>query len=150
MTSTSGHLEDEARAFVSAARRATLGTIAPDGRPRLVPVCFVLIGADVFIAIDDKPKRSADPLSLARVRDILARPTVTLLIDAWDEDWSKLAWVRIDGAADLLEPAAPGHDKAVTALRTKYPQYAGHAIDDRPLIRIAIERVVSWTAQART
>ena len=127
------------------ARRATLGTIAPDGRPRLVPVCFVLVGELVFIALDDKPKRSADPMELARVQDILARPTVSLLVDVWDEDWSKLGWVRVDGLADLVGARATGHAEAVAALRAKYPQYAGHALDGRPLIRIAIERVVAWS-----
>ena len=122
MADTRG-IEDDARAFLDAARRATLGTIAPDGRPRLVPVCFVVVGSHVFIAIDDKPKRSADPLDLARVRDILERPAVTLLVDTWDEDWARLGWVRLDGSADLVEPSGPGHAEAVAALRSKYPQY---------------------------
>lgn len=139
-------ITDDVRAFLNAARHATLGTIARDGRPRLVPVCFAVVGEHVFIAIDDKPKRSADPRELARVRDILERPAVTLLVDTWDEDWAKLGWVRIDGSADLVEPAVPGHAEAIVALRSRYPQYVAHAIDDRPLIRIAIERVVSWGA----
>ncbi len=138
------HITDEARAFLGAARRATLGTIAPDGRARLVPVCFVLEEEVVFIALDDKPKRSADPMELARVQDILARPAVSLLVDVWDEDWSMLGWVRADGLADLLDPRAPGHAHAVAALRMKYPQYASHALSGRPLIRIAIERLVAW------
>jgi PPOX class probable F420-dependent enzyme len=146
MTTTTGELEGDARTFVGDARHATLGTVAPDGRPRLVPVCFVLAGEVVFIALDDKPKRSADPMELARVQDILARPTVSLLVDVWDEDWSKLGWVRVDGLADLVGPRATGHAEAVAALRAKYPQYAGHALDGRPLIRIAIEHVVAWSA----
>ncbi len=146
MTTRTSTLEGDARTFVADARRATLGTIAPDGRPRLVPVCFVLVGDLVFIALDDKPKRSADPMELARVQDILARPTVTLLVDLWDEDWAKLGWVRVDGLADLVGPRVPGHAEAVAALRTKYPQYEGHAIRGRPLIRILIERAVAWSA----
>ena len=75
------------RAFLSAARRATLATIAPDERPRLVPICFVLDPhADppvLYSPIDDKPKRSTDPFALARVRDIVARPDVTILVDRW-------------------------------------------------------------------
>ena len=144
MADTSDRLEGEARAFVVGARRATLATIAPDGRPRLVPVCFELVDDDVWIAIDDKPKRSADPMDLARVRDILARPAVTLLVDRWDEDWSRLGWVRLEGRADIVEPAAQGHAEAIDALRAKYAQYRSHELEERPAIRITIERVVAW------
>ncbi len=99
MADTSERLDGEARAFVVAARSATLATIAPDGRPRPVPVCFELVAQDLWIAIDDKPKRSTDPMGLARVRDILERPAVSLLVDRWDEDWTRLGWVRIEGQA---------------------------------------------------
>ena len=95
------------RAFLAPARRAVLATIAADGRSRLVPVCFVLDPARsiVYSPLDDKPKRVDDVRDLARVRDILARPAVSLLVDRWDEDWTKLAWLRLGGTATLIEPA---------------------------------------------
>ncbi len=142
-----------ARAFVDAARRATLATTAPDGRPRLVPVCFVVVdgagadGARIYSPLDAKPKRSADPRDLARVRDLLARPAVSLLVDEWSEDWARLGWVRIDGRADLLDGgpgASPEHAAAVAALLAKYPQYATHGLPGRPLVRVVVERVVAW------
>jgi PPOX class probable F420-dependent enzyme len=140
------------RAFLDEARRAVLATISPDGRPRLVPICFSLDPARpiLYTPIDDKPKRSDDPLSLARVRDIEADPAVTVLVDRWDEDWSRLAWVRIDGRAALMTPAddPAEHTAAVVALRARYPQYASHRLETRPLIRIAIERVVDWGSLA--
>ena len=151
-------LDAAQRALLGDARRATLATIAPDGRPRLVPVCFVLADTDdthgrpvLYTPLDEKPKQRGDPRALARVRDLLARPRVTLLVDRWDEDWSRLAWIRCDGSGELLEPPATGtraagHAAAVAALRAKYPQYERQAIDARPLIRIAIERVVAWAA----
>jgi PPOX class probable F420-dependent enzyme len=136
-------LTGEQASFISGARTATLGTIAEDGRPRLVPICFVLGGDVLFTPIDEKPKQTADPRSLARIRDIERRADVTVLIDRWDEDWHHLAWLRIDGRADLAEdPAERAH--AIAALRAKYPQYAAHDLEHRPLIRIAIERVRSW------
>jgi PPOX class probable F420-dependent enzyme len=142
------------RRFVADARTATLATIAPDGRPRLVPVCFVLLpleapdAAAIWTPLDDKPKRSADPHRLARVRDIAARPEVTILVDRWSEDWERLAWVRCRGRATLVEPVdgAVGRDAAIAALRAKYPQYRGHRLEDRPLIRIEIDDVTSWGA----
>ncbi len=137
------------RAFLAEARRAVLATIGPDGRPRLVPICFVIDPARpiVHTPLDDKPKRVDDVRELARVRDILERPTVTLLVDRWDEDWSRLAWLRIGGTASLLEPGA-GHEGehagAIEALRARYPQYVDHRLEANPLIRIEIEAVTRW------
>jgi PPOX class probable F420-dependent enzyme len=150
MTETADRLAGDVLAFVAAARRATLATIAPDGHPRLVPVCFVVLespggpGPRIFSPLDEKPKRVADPMALARVRDLSDRPTVALLVDRWDEDWTRLAWVRIDGHADLLALDASEHAAARAALRAKHPQYRDHALDQRPLVRIAVARVTWW------
>lgn len=141
--------------FVAGERRAVLATRAPDGRPRLVPVCYVLTGEDehgrpiLFSPLDEKPKRSADPYQLARVQDLLVLPEATLLVDRWDEDWSRLAWVRLYGTAELLEPQPHERDEhaaAVAALREKYPQYLDQGLEARPVIRIAVTRAVSWGA----
>jgi PPOX class probable F420-dependent enzyme len=140
-------LSSTQRAFLADARRAVLATIDPTGRPRLVPICLVLDGPRdiVYSPLDEKPKRVDDVRQLARVRDVLARPEVSLLVDRWDEDWTRLAWLRLAGHADLLEPTE-GHEHAavVAALRDKYTQYAGHDLMTRPIIRIAIERATSW------
>jgi PPOX class probable F420-dependent enzyme len=136
------------RTFLTTARRAVLATIAPDGRPRLVPICFSVAEGEsiLYTALDDKPKRTADPLALARVRDIRGDPRVSVLADRWDEDWTRLAWLRCDGRAELLEPDDPGgeHDRAIAALRSRYPQYAAHPLESRPIIRVTLERVVDW------
>jgi PPOX class probable F420-dependent enzyme len=139
-------LADDERIFLASARRAVLGTIAPNGRPRLVPICFVLAdGVPVLYSpLDDKPKRSDDPLALARIRDIEADPRVTVLVDRWDEDWPRLAWLRCDATASLYQASAAGHRDIVAALRAKYPQYETHRLEDRPLVRIEIERMTSW------
>jgi PPOX class probable F420-dependent enzyme len=137
------------RTFLAIARRGVLATIAPDGQPRTVPICFVLDEAEpvLWTAIDDKPKRDDDPLALARVRDITADPRVTVLVDRWDEEWARLAWLRATGTAALALPGAPGHNPAIlAALRGKYPQYAAHHLESRPVIRIELERATSWGA----
>jgi PPOX class probable F420-dependent enzyme len=136
-------ISPEQRAFLQTARTAILATVAPDGAPRLVPICFVLDGDRVVSALDEKPKRTADPRDLARVRDILARPRVSLLVHRWDEDWSRLAWVRLHGIATLIEPGLVPLG-VVEELRAKYPQYEDHAIDRRPLLSVGIDRVSSW------
>jgi PPOX class probable F420-dependent enzyme len=128
-----------------------LATIADDGSARLVPVCFALLEWDdrlrLVTPVDEKPKRSADPHTLARVRDVLARPSVTLLVDRWDEDWSRLAWVRIHGRARLVEPSDHEHAPALAALRARYPQYRAQRLERLPMISIEALRVVSWAAE---
>jgi PPOX class probable F420-dependent enzyme len=116
-----------------------------------VPICFVLSAADddagrpvVVSPLDEKPKSVEDPLTLARVRDLRARPRVNLLVDRWDEDWRRLAWLRVAGLASVAGPDEPGHAVALVALRRKYPQYVSQRLERRPQIRIAIERVSSW------
>ena len=131
-----------------------LATLSPDGRPRLVPICFSLDPAEpvLYTPLDEKPKRGDDPLTLARVRDIAADPTVSLLVDRWDEDWSRLAWLRVGGRAALMRPSDEDdgeHASAVAALRARYPQYRTHRLEARPLIRITIERVTDWGAIAQ-
>jgi PPOX class probable F420-dependent enzyme len=137
--------------FLAGTRTAVLATIDADGAPRLLPICFVAIvtaaGLHLYTPIDEKPKKVDDPLALGRVRDVLARPSVRVLVDRWSEDWSQLGWLRLDGRAELVGPDSDtrqDHSVAVAALRAKYPQYATHDLESRPVIRIAIDRTVSW------
>ena len=135
------------RALLSAARRAVLATIEPDGRPRLVPIVYVLDPDRpvLYSPLDRKPKRSQDPFALARVRDIAADPRVTILADRWEEDWSRLAWIRLEGLAALFHPSDPGHARVVAALRARHPQYERQRLEDRPMIKVIVDRVVRWS-----
>jgi PPOX class probable F420-dependent enzyme len=89
------------RAFLAAVRRAVLATVDPEGQPRLVPICHVVGDDDklgrpkLYTPIDDKPKSTANPRQLSRVRDLLILPVATILADRWDEDWTRLGWLRI-------------------------------------------------------
>ena len=142
------------RAFLSRARQGVLATIARQGRPRLVPICFVLDDEDgradlpvLYSVIDDKPKASPDPHRLGRVRDLVRAPHASVLVARWDEEWSRLGWLRVDGRGTILEAHSSGyaeHRRAVDLLRSKYPQYASHRLEERPVIRIAIEVARSW------
>jgi PPOX class probable F420-dependent enzyme len=140
-------------AFLVAARRAILATVDAKGGPRAFPVCFVVDaddggGLQLLIPLDDKPKSIDDKHGLARVRDIQRQPEVSLLVENWDEDWSKLGWLRVHGHATLLEPdeIAFAFPEAVERLRAKYPQYATHNLESSPAILLNIERAVSWGA----
>jgi PPOX class probable F420-dependent enzyme len=109
-------LTPDERDLLADARRATLATIAADGRPRLVPICFVVTEDVIWSPIDEKPKSTADPLALARVRDMRRRPDVAVLVDRWSEDWTELAWLRIEGHAELVA----SEESVIQALRAKY------------------------------
>ena len=77
----------------------------------------------------------------------MANAAVEILVDRWSEDWSALGWLRLTGSGALLEPDLVGideHRAAVEGLRQKYSHYAEQAIDERPMIRIAIARVGRW------
>ena len=128
-------------------------TIDPRGRPRPVPICFVVTDSArtplaLYTPIDEKTKETSDPLRLARVRDVVARPAAAVLVDSWDEDWDRLWWIRVTGVATVVaadEPSATEERaRAIEALRAKYPQYATHALEDRPIIRVVAERITSW------
>ncbi|HXG66803.1 MAG TPA: TIGR03668 family PPOX class F420-dependent oxidoreductase [Blastocatellia bacterium] len=126
---------------------ARLATADSEGQPSVVPVCYAFDGAAFYTPIDEKPK-SVNGRELRRVRNIAANRRVSLLIDDYSDDWSKLAYVVIRGLAEVLEPqsAAEEHAHAVALLREKYPQYREMAIDRSLLIKIMPVRIKRWGA----
>jgi PPOX class probable F420-dependent enzyme len=134
--------EDDARSRLARTRHAYLATASAAGTPHVVPITFAVAADVVYSAVDAKPKRST---RLRRIANIEANPRVSVLVDAWDEDWTRLWWVRADGRARLVEPASE-RAAATTALRAKYAQYADHALDG-PVIAIDVDRVTGWAAE---
>jgi PPOX class probable F420-dependent enzyme len=135
------------RELLAAARVGRLATVRPDGRPHLVPCCFAVSGADasgsrVWTAVDAKPKSTTRLQRLANVR---AHPWASLLVDHYDEDWSALWWVRVDGPAAVIDGGAE-RDAALAALAAKYTQYAA-AQPDGPVVGLAVERIRGWAAR---
>jgi PPOX class probable F420-dependent enzyme len=114
-----------------------LGLLDEEDRPRVLPVTFAVWDGAVWSAIDRKRKRSAEP---ARLRRLRRRPEATLLVDRYDDDWSRLAWVELRGSV-AVEPLGP----ALQALTEKYPQYAGER-PQGPLLRLEPERFACWRA----
>jgi PPOX class probable F420-dependent enzyme len=130
----------EAR-FVAQCRVAHLATADAQGRPHVVPVCFAVAEGSAYITIDQKPK--GDPRALKRLRNIAENPSVALVADRWDEDWSRLGWVMLRGRGEILDAGAE-HVRAQELLRQRYPQYRAMAIEGLPVIAIRIERVTGW------
>ena len=132
-----------ARALLRDARVARLGTADREGRPHVVPVCYALDNFRIWSAVDDKPKRTT---RLRRLANIVENPLITLLVDEWSEEWNRLRWVRVDGRATVVQGADA--ERGIELLRDKYPQYRVMGLGERttPVIRITVERLVSWTA----
>ena len=138
-------LDPASRALLDAARVAHLATADQYSRPHAVPIVFVIWEGDLYFALDRKPKREDDWHMLRRVRNIETNGRVSIVVDHYEEDWSKLAWVLLEGVATIIETGA-ARDAAARALTAKYPQYASMALDDRPVVRVVVERTVSWRA----
>ncbi len=134
-------LSHEAHHFCERQRVARLATADANGAPHLVPVCFALIGASLYITMDEKPKRTDIPLK--RLRNIAENPEIAVTMDRWDEDWSRLAWVMLRGRAEILT-AGDEHASAQTRLRERYPQYRTMALETLPVIALRINRVTTW------
>ena len=123
-------------------RVAHLATAGADYAPHVVPICFVLDGDTLYSVIDRKPKRAA-ATELKRVRNIIANPHVSVLMDHYEEDWSKLWYVLMRGTASILHNG-PEHAKAIELLRRKYAQYVQMDIEDRPIIKVQTTGVGVW------
>jgi PPOX class probable F420-dependent enzyme len=132
------------RAFVEAQRVGRLATVDARGEPHVVPVCYACDGTRFYTPIDEKPKRR-DRL-LKRVRNVRETGRAALIIDRYDEDWSRLAWVMVRGRAEILGPEHPDHSTAIVLLRQRYPQYQEMGLEHLPVLALAPERVVSWGA----
>ena len=130
------------RAFVEVQRVGRLATVDARGEPHVVPVCYAYDGARFYTPIDEKPKRGDRPLK--RVRNVMETGRAALVIDRYDEDWSRLAWVMVRGWAQILEPGHPEHGKALVLLRQRYHQYQEMELERLPVIALTPERVTSW------
>ncbi|QBJ95971.1 TIGR03668 family PPOX class F420-dependent oxidoreductase [Rhodococcus sp. ABRD24] len=124
------------------ARIARLATVTADGAPHVVPVVFAVAGDTVYTAVDDKPKTTR---RLRRLDNIAATGRVSLLVDHYDEDWSRLWWVRVDGDASVLPADSAEGTAAIDALTAKYAQYSALR-PGGPVIAIRDLQWRGWTA----
>jgi len=125
---------------VTAAKVAHLATAGRDGRPHVVPICFVLEGDVLYFTVDAKPKRTAN---LKRLRNIAANPAVSVLVDHYEDEWDKLWWVRIDGTARVVASGAQA-EHALDLLAERYPQYR-RVRPGGPVVAVSIERMSGWS-----
>ena len=128
--------------FLARMRVARLATADASGRPHVVPIVFATDGQRLYTPLDEKPKRVA-PGQLKRVRNLLANPQVAVVVDEYDEDWTRLAWVLVTGRGEMVE-GGEAHAAGIRLLQDKYPQYDVMPLERRPLIVITPLRVRSW------
>jgi PPOX class probable F420-dependent enzyme len=133
------------REFIEAHRVARLATADSAGAPHVVPIVYALVGEDLYFVVDEKPKKTRR--GLKRLRNIASNPRVAIVIDDYDEDWNRLAYLLIEGLAEEVD--APERFPAViVALRRRYPQYERMDLSfgRNPLVRIRHHRLHLWSA----
>lgn len=135
--STLADLPPRPRALLEGARRGVLSTAGADGWPHSVPVVFV-VSHDVIVSpVDDKPKSGGE---LVRLRNIASNPVATLLVDHWDEDWTRLAWVMVRARAQVEKS-----DASLDELRKRYPQYTDEITPGERTIVLTPKRISWWS-----
>ncbi len=133
-----GDLPERVHTLFEQERRGVLTTLDPDGSGHSVPIGFVVIGDEIVSPIDHKPKSGR---KLHRLRNIERDDRVTFLVDHWDEDWTRLAWVMVRAQATVFAEATP---EVATALNARYPQYAPDELPDA-WIRMRPTRLTWWS-----
>jgi PPOX class probable F420-dependent enzyme len=102
---------------------------------------FALRDEVVYTAVDAKPKTTR---RLRRLANIEQHPQVCLLVDHYDDDWTQLWWVRVDGIAAIHH-----HGQVLNAgyelLRAKYTQYQSVPLNGA-VVAVAVQVWRSWHA----
>ena len=134
----------QARERFLASPVARLATADGSGVPHLVPVTFACVAEDgvdrLVFAVDHKPKTTT---RLRRLDNIAANPAVSFLVDAYDDDWSRLWWARAEARADVLDGSA--REAALAALAARYRQYR-ERVPAGPVVGARVVRWSGWSA----
>lgn len=135
---------DWARDFVAGARVGRLATASARGEPHVIPCVYALLDNAIYSVVDEKPKSGR---RLLRLRNIEATGRAALVVDHYEEDWSKLAFVLIRGGAEVIDATDPRYGPALSALREKYPQYHDMALEDSEMVVLHAERWTAWRGE---
>jgi PPOX class probable F420-dependent enzyme len=131
-----------ALALLREGRVGRLATADAAGRPLVVPICYAFDGVRIYSAVDAKPKSTRN---LRRLRNVGENPYVSLVVDVWDEDWSRLCWVIVEGRAEVLT-GGEEFGRAVDLLAEKYRQYREMGLDraSGAVIAVTPGRLLAW------
>ena len=128
--------------LLAGTRIGHLSTSDTAGAAHVIPICYAFDGHSIYSVLDQKPKRTS-LIRLRRVKNILANPQVALVVDHYEEDWTRLWYILVTGHAELLLEGDE-REQAIGKLRDKYQQYRDMDIDLNPVIKITPVKIVSW------
>jgi PPOX class probable F420-dependent enzyme len=125
-------------------RIGQLATADAEGAPHMVPFFNDTATTEIYTAIDHKPKRRTG-YRMKRIRNIVANSRVAFLVHHYEEDWSKLHYVMVRGAAHILEDGSE-YWHALALLEAKYPQYRERKLSEVAglVIKITPTSVNHW------
>ena len=132
----------EQRRFLDTRLVAYLTTVDSAGAPHAVPVCFALAEGTAYVVSGGDGNRTGRRLD-KRLRNLAENPRASLAADHYEDDWDRVAWVRVDGLAEVFASGGE-HAEAVRLLRARYPQFGDMVLDGAPVIALRIERVLSF------
>ena len=132
----------EQRRFLDTRLVAYLTTVDAAGAPHAVPVCFALSGGTAYVVSGGEHNRTGRRLD-KRLRNLARNPRASLAADHYEDDWDRVAWVRVDGPAEVFA-SGDEHTEAVRLLRERYPQFVDMDLDGAPVIALRIDRVLSF------
>jgi nitroimidazol reductase NimA-like FMN-containing flavoprotein (pyridoxamine 5'-phosphate oxidase superfamily) len=124
-------IPDLVKEFISAAPVCRIATVRSAGTPHIIPVCPAFDGdATVYV---DIARRGVSGRALE------TNQNVTVLIDEYDDDWSKLKAVILRCKAEAL--AGDEFERAWALFHKKFPQ--GDAIGWTARHSLAL-RILDW------
>jgi len=132
---------DEAGCWVrlESARHGVLGTAHARRGVDAVPVVFAIAGGRLIVPVDTIKAKRARPLQ--RLRNLERDSRCVLLVDEYDDDWSRLWWVRVHGQGVETAPTA----EMVDLLAERYPQYRlGGSVT--AVVVVSPSEITGWTA----
>jgi len=141
-------LDSWVKTLLDEARIGHLATATKDGSPHVIPICYAFDGKAIYSSLDEKPKRTA-PANLRRVKNIIANPSVALVVDLYSENWQDLRYVIVRGVAELIH-GGEEHEQAIGLLREKYSQYLEMNLKGLPVIKIIPTKITAWRAATST
>jgi PPOX class probable F420-dependent enzyme len=131
--------------YLRSSDRGFLSTAGSSGRPTVVPVCFVYDDGNIYIPIDEKPKKGA---TLARLSNLASNPSVAFIVDNYSQDWTKLSYLLIHGMGRVVDDEMEER-RAVDLLRNKYLQYLSLRLKIHRVMAIEVKETRYWAFQPR-
>ena len=125
----------EAWSLLVTSDHGVLATVHADRGVDAVPVVFAVDGERIALPVDTVKAKSTTRLQ--RLVNLADDPRCVLLVDHYDEDWSKLWWVRVHATATVV-------DGRVDALAVFPPYRAAGAV--AATIVLEPEVVTGWRA----